>query len=83
MDTLGKVMYLAFCNLNGYPSKLFLVEDLDTGLDILVRQDLSYIITGGVVTACGPLALEAVVGVPEEQPPINDPAPYTTISYEY
>jgi len=66
MDTLGKTMFLAFCNLENSASKLFLVESLEEGLRTLARPELSYILTGGVVTACGPLALQAAGGVDVE-----------------
>jgi len=63
MDTVENVMFLAFCNIEGSPSKLFLVKSLETGLEILTRPQLAHIVTGGVVTGCGPLALAAAGGV--------------------
>jgi hypothetical protein len=61
VDTKGNAYLLAWCNIDfgtGPTSKIFLVEDYDTGLTTLSNPDLLYTIIGGVVVGeCSALDL--------------------------
>lgn len=52
-DLSGGVYNLAVCTyVSGAPSKVFLVADLSTGLDVLKSKDTEYSITGGEIEDC-------------------------------
>lgn len=52
VDTQDNVFYPVVCNLQGLPSKVFLVKDPVEGLKVLEREDLRFVVTGGVVQQC-------------------------------
>lgn len=51
-DTAGNVFYTVACNIRGQVSKLFLANNPDEGVKTLEREDLQFIVTGGVVSNC-------------------------------
>lgn len=59
VDTEDNAYYLAICDITDLDSKIFLVKDIDTGIQTLVDPNLQSVITGGVVTSCVPLALQS------------------------
>ena len=64
IDTLGNVFYLATCNIQDQPSKVFLVADPEQGVEKLLDPDLRYTVTSGVVEVC--------YFIPWAQPPSPD-----------
>jgi hypothetical protein len=58
-DTLGNFYWPFMCGFEGSLNKVFLVQDLHQGADLLKSADLQFIVTGGIAESCGPLALEA------------------------
>jgi len=52
VDTEGDVYFTVACLLQGQQAKIFLVNDLDTGVATLMNSTLEYTVTGGVVTYC-------------------------------
>ncbi|KAK6076722.1 hypothetical protein SCUP234_07117 [Seiridium cupressi] len=60
LDTSGNYYWPIVCALDGKLNKVFIAQDPDEGPEILMSNgDLRYILTGGDVTDCGPLALTA------------------------
>ncbi|KAK9415725.1 hypothetical protein SUNI508_10203 [Seiridium unicorne] len=58
LDTSGNYYWPIVCALDGKLNKVFIAQDPDEGPEILMSNgDLRYILTGGDVTDCGPLAL--------------------------
>ena len=55
-DTLSNYYYTVLCNLQGLESKIFIVADPVAGVEVLKRQDLQNILTGGVVEECSTIA---------------------------
>lgn len=55
-DTQNHIYYPVVCNLQGQSSKIFLAADPVAGLQTLMREDLRYILTGGIVQNCFYLA---------------------------
>jgi hypothetical protein len=56
-DTKGEYYYTVLCNLQGQDSKILLVSDpSDEGLEALKREDLRWIVMGGIVEECFPIA---------------------------
>ena len=64
VDMLGNLFYPVLCSYadGTTPSKLFLVADLDTGLNTLVSAELQDIVTGGVVSECFGMPLTSELG---------------------
>ncbi|ETS87792.1 hypothetical protein PFICI_01620 [Pestalotiopsis fici W106-1] len=60
LDTSGNYFWPIVCALDGQLNKVFIAQDPEEGPEILMTNgDLRYILTGGDVTDCGPLALTA------------------------
>ncbi|KAL9036083.1 MAG: hypothetical protein Q9214_006293, partial [Letrouitia sp. 1 TL-2023] len=57
VDTQGGSYYLVLCTFDGGADKMFVVRDVDQGVDVLQSEEVRYTITGGVVKSCGPVAL--------------------------
>jgi hypothetical protein len=56
LDTLGNYFWLFACVIEGVGNKVFLAQDSVYGVDVLQDPDLKFIVTGGVVDDCVPLA---------------------------
>ena len=52
VDSKGAYFYPVTCNIEGQPSKVFIVADPVKGLETLLMEELRYIVTGGVVQEC-------------------------------
>ena len=53
MNSAGKTFYPVVCTYKDeQPSKVFLTEDVDAGIKVLMGVDVKYSITGGVVDDC-------------------------------
>ncbi|MCJ1293932.1 hypothetical protein MMC34_005489 [Xylographa carneopallida] len=52
VDSKGNYFYPVTCNIEGQPSKVFIVADPVKGLETLLLEELRYIVTGGVVQEC-------------------------------
>ncbi|KAF3009214.1 hypothetical protein E8E14_007660 [Neopestalotiopsis sp. 37M] len=60
LDTSGNYFWPVVCALDGQLNKVFIAQDPEEGPETLMSNgDLRYILTGGDVTDCGPLALTA------------------------
>jgi hypothetical protein len=59
LDTENNPFYLAVCSITDLESKIFLVKDIDSGIQTLTDPNLQSVVTGGVVTGCVPLALKS------------------------
>ncbi|KAK6198369.1 hypothetical protein LQW54_010331 [Pestalotiopsis sp. IQ-011] len=60
LDTSGNYFWPIVCALDGLLNKVFIAQDPNEGPEILMANgDMRYILTGGDVTDCGPLALTA------------------------
>jgi hypothetical protein len=51
-DFSGNYYYTVVCTISGEYSKIFLVNDIEKGVETLQRLDLMYTVTGGDVTDC-------------------------------
>ncbi|KAF2148003.1 hypothetical protein K461DRAFT_316433 [Myriangium duriaei CBS 260.36] len=58
IDTLGNYFYPVVCTYSDQSNKVFLAKDINQR-STLVQPSLRYIITGGNVTQCDPLALQS------------------------
>lgn len=56
VDTKSQIFYPVVCNVQGQSSKLFLAMDPVGGLQTLMKEELRYILTGGVVENCSYIA---------------------------
>ncbi|KAG5954855.1 hypothetical protein E4U58_007435 [Claviceps cyperi] len=63
MDPSGEVFYPVVCDYvdRGSGSKVFLVRDMEEGLEVLKREDVVRSVTGGEVQKCVLLAIKAGV----------------------
>jgi len=52
VDSKGDYFYPVTCNIEGQPSKVFIVADPVKGLETLLLEELRYIVTGGIVQEC-------------------------------
>jgi hypothetical protein len=51
-DLAGSFYYTVVCAIDGEYSKVFLVADIDAGVETLKKPELVYTVTGGVVSDC-------------------------------
>ena len=63
-DTLGNLFYPVLCSYSDgtTASKIFLVADLDTGLDTLASAELVDTVTGGAISGCEAMPLTSGLG---------------------
>lgn len=64
LDPSGAVSYPVVCQILGQVAKIFLVKDIDAGLQTLLREDLRHTITGGQVQKCDFIPLTTGMSVP-------------------
>jgi len=58
VDTLGQFFFPVLCSFEGaQQAKVFLVKDPTADLSFIADPELRFIMTGGVVSQCNPLAL--------------------------
>lgn len=58
VDTLGHFYFPVLCSFEGaQQAKVFLVKDPTADLSFIADPELRFIMTGGVVSTCNPLAL--------------------------
>lgn len=58
VDTLGHFFFPVLCSFEGaQQAKVFLVKDPTADLSFIADPELRFILTGGVVSQCNPLAL--------------------------
>ncbi|GAM84710.1 hypothetical protein ANO11243_027110 [Dothideomycetidae sp. 11243] len=60
VDTQGDYFFPILCLFDDLSNKLFLVKNPTTDLQFVADQSLRYVVTGGVVTECDPLALNMI-----------------------
>ncbi len=56
IDTSENPYYMVVCNIDDQASKIFLVNDYDSGINTLLQENMQYVITGGTVSACAPFS---------------------------
>lgn len=59
-DLKGEFYYTVLCTIDDAYSKVFLVNDIDKGVQTLQRKDLQWTVTGGVVNDCTYIPLMTV-----------------------
>jgi hypothetical protein len=54
-----EVFNLIYCQLDGLTDKIFLAKDVDAGIATLMKPETAFVVTGGLVQECFPVALRS------------------------